>query len=93
MAHLIKELQEYNIQIKIENLFKIDPRRANDTNIMENELSSNIKRSLTTKQFNACWMHLEVNILSEICNANETELKHNLHDHDKIKTHHHDFGA
>ena len=36
---MIKELQVYNIQIKIENLFKIEPQRVNDTHIMENELS------------------------------------------------------
>ena len=73
-AHLIKESQEYNIQIKIENLFKIETQRENDSNIMENELSSNIKSSLTSKQFNTYRVHLGLNFLSESCNANGAEL-------------------
>ena len=83
ISHLIKELQEYNIQIKIENLFKIEPQRTNDTNIMENELSSTTKNSLTTNSFNACRIHLGINFLSGLCNANGNELKHNLINYDQ----------
>ena len=48
-VHLIKELKEYNIQIKIEILFQIESQRSNDKNTMKNELSSTQKTSLTIK--------------------------------------------
>ena len=85
-AHLIKVLQKYNSQIKIENLFKIEPQRANNTSIMENELSSNDKSSLTTKQFNTCRMYFGINFSSELHSANGTELKPNLPDYVKLQT-------
>ena len=84
--YLIKELNKYKIQIKIENIFKIQPQRANDTNIMENKLLSNIKSVLTTKKFNLYRLYIEINFLSELYNANGMEMKPNLQDYDALAT-------
>ena len=74
-------------------MFKVEPQRANDSNIMENELSSNNKNSLTPKQFNTCINHMELNSSSENFNANGTErngteLKTNLINYIKTETSH-----
>lgn len=45
---------------------------------MENELTSNIKSSLSIKQFNACRMFTMVNYFSEISNANSNEIDPNI---------------
>ena len=53
---------------------------------MEHELSSNIKSALTTKKFNVCCLYIEMNFLSELCNANIIEIKPDLQDYDTLVT-------
>ena len=48
-SHLIYELHYYNVQIKSVNLLQIEPQRINDSNLIENEIISAMKRSLTIK--------------------------------------------
>ena len=40
-ASLVQELQEYNIQLKLQTTFKLTKQRINDSNIMENKLINN----------------------------------------------------
>jgi len=62
---LVQELQQYNIQLKLQKTF-ISKQRINDSNIMENELTNNNKLTTAAKKFNACRLFLQVNYLSEI---------------------------
>ena len=63
---LVQELQQYNVQLKLQSIFQLSKQRSNDSNIIENEITS--KQQLTTelKKFNACRIFLQVNYLSEI---------------------------
>ena len=51
---LVQELQQYNIQLKMQTTFKITKQRINDSNIMEDEITNNDKLTTATKKFNAC---------------------------------------
>lgn len=73
-AHLVKRLQQYNVQTQTVNLSKIEPHRINYSTLMENKLASNRKSSLAIKQFNACRLFTRVIYLSELCNTNGNEL-------------------
>ena len=44
---LVHELQQYNIQLKLQSTFQLTKQRINDSNIMENELTNNDR--LTTE--------------------------------------------
>ena len=44
-SSLIKELQQYTIQIKLQSTFRISKQWLNDSNIMENKLSSKDKHT------------------------------------------------
>ena len=63
---LVQELQQYNIQQKLQTTFKLTKQIINDSNVMENELTNNNKLTTTVKKFNACRLFLQVNYLSEI---------------------------
>ena len=49
------------------NLLQIERQRINDSNLIENEITSEIKRSLGTKQFNACRLSTRVTYISALC--------------------------
>ena len=61
-----QELQQYNIQLKVQPTFQLTKQRINDLNIMENELTNNDQLTIELKQFNACRLFLQVNYLSEL---------------------------
>ena len=63
---LVQELQQYNIQIKMQTIFKLTKQRINDSNIIEIELKNNDKLTTAAKPFNTCRIFLQVNYLSEI---------------------------
>ena len=44
-SSLIKELQQYTIQIKLQSTFRISKQWLNDSNIMKNELPSKNKHA------------------------------------------------
>ena len=64
-GHLIPKLQQYNVQIKPVSLLQIEPQQINDSNLMINEITSEIQRTLTTKSFNVCRLSARVTYLSE----------------------------
>ena len=63
---LVQTLQQYNIKLKLQTMFKLTKQRINDSNIMENELTNNNKLTTAAKKFNTCRLFLKVNYLSEI---------------------------
>ena len=63
---LVQELQQYNIQQKLQTTFKLTKQKINDSNIMENELTNNNKLTSAAKKYNAYQLFLQVNYLSEI---------------------------
>ena len=63
---LVQELQQYNIQLRLQTTFKLTKQRINDSNIMKNELTNNNKFTIAANKFNLCQLFLQVNYLSEI---------------------------
>ena len=63
---LVQEIQQYNIQLKLQSTFQLTKQRTNDSNIMENELTNNDELTTELKQCNACRLFLQVNYLSEL---------------------------
>ena len=51
---LVQELQQYNIQQKLQTTFKLTKQIINDSNVMENELTNNNQLTTVAKKFNAC---------------------------------------
>ena len=49
-ASLVQELQEYNIQLKLQTTFKLTKQRINDSNIMENKLINNNQLTTAAKK-------------------------------------------
>jgi len=63
--NLIELLQDHGLQIKLRKNFVLAPQQINDRFLM-NDITKKISFQLTLRKLNACRMHLQVTLLSEI---------------------------